>query len=268
MSVYKRDKLKDVKKCIRSILTQSYESFDFYIQFDGILPLECDSYLNSIEDDRIIIRKRNINKGLAYSLNELLFIALGKQYKYIARMDADDICVFDRFEKQILFLDMNTSIDILGGSIIEMDECEKEIGTIAYPIEHESMRLFFGKRNPIAHVSVMFRTTYFEKAGNYPTNTESDEDTMFWLKGFLNGCTFANIEDVLVYVRVGSSFYKRRNRFRQNYLEFRNRVTIIRKLDLPLTNYIWAMGRFVILGLSFSGLTRIAYTYLRKNPTQ
>lgn len=46
------------------------------------------------------------------------------------------------------------------------------------------MKCFFGKRNPLAHMSVIFRKSYFHKAGLYPVDTDKDEDTIFWLNGF------------------------------------------------------------------------------------
>ncbi|NQU85566.1 MAG: glycosyltransferase [Mariniphaga sp.] len=265
MSVYKNDRLKYLKRSIESILNQTYSDFDFYIQCDGELSNECSIFLNTLSDKRIILFKRKENRGLAVSLNELLSIILIKKYNYIARMDADDICSTDRFEKQLFFMYKNISIDILGGNIEEVDEFENVIGRIIYPTEHNTMKKFFGKRNPLAHVTVLFRKSYFEKAGYYPINTKSDEDTMFWLKGFINRCTFANIDDVLVQVRVNPDFYKRRSRFKQNYNEFKNRISVIKKLDLHFVNYFWVIGRLIILGLSFAGITRVAYLYLRKN---
>lgn len=60
-------------------------------------------------------------------------------------------------------------------------------------------------------MSVIFRKSYFHKAGLYPVDTDKDEDTIFWLNGFLSGCKFANIDEVLVRVRVNKDFYLRRN---------------------------------------------------------
>ena len=101
MSVYKNDKLSFVKLAVESILEQSYSNFNFYIQADGKLSEELYHYFENIKDQRLIFRRRDENKGLAFSLNELLSVVLKKQYNFIARMDADDISLHNRLEKQI-----------------------------------------------------------------------------------------------------------------------------------------------------------------------
>ncbi len=80
MSIYKNDKLVFLKQAVESVLNQTYSDFDFYIQFDGVIKKECEDYLKSLIDSRIIISERNENKGLAASLNELLGIVLPKEY--------------------------------------------------------------------------------------------------------------------------------------------------------------------------------------------
>ena len=72
MSLYKNDTLLYVQQAVESIVNQSYSLFDFYIQYDGNIPIDVDGYLSSLKDERIRIFKRDKNKGLAYSLNELL----------------------------------------------------------------------------------------------------------------------------------------------------------------------------------------------------
>jgi len=126
------------------------------------------------------------------------------------------------------------------------------------------MKEGFGKRNPLAHMTVFFRKTFFEKAGLYPLDTNLDEDTMFWLNGFLNSCIFANLPQILVKVRVDSKFYGRRNGVKKSYSDFKNRLKIIRELDLAFINIIWAFGRFVMMSLPIAGITKFAYKYLRR----
>ncbi len=265
VSLYKNDKFKYFKKSVDSILGQTYRNFDLFIQCDGMVEEDCRNYILSLEDKRIHFRERNENRGLARSLNELLTEeVLPQKYEYIARMDADDICVENRFEQQVLFLEENPMIDIMGGFIDEIDENDNFIQKVTYPTNHNDMKDFFGKRNPLAHMTVMFRKSYFEKAGIYPEDTNLDEDTMFWFKGFKNNCMFANIPEVMVRVRVNSDFYGRRNGFKKSYSDFKNRAKIIRGLNLSFVNYFWAMGRFVLMSLPFSNLTEIMYKKMRK----
>ena len=86
-------------------------------------------------------------------------------------MDADDIALPDRFEKQIAYLEAHPEVDMVGGAINEIDENGNDRGkTTRYPCESDLCRAFFAKRNPVAHPTVMFRRSFFEKAGwEYPT---------------------------------------------------------------------------------------------------
>ena len=114
MSLYINDNFIYVKQAVESILNQSCYNFDFYIQYDGHIKDDVDSYLSSLEDDRIKIYKRSENKGLAQSLNDLLNIVMPLGYEFIARMDADDICDICRFERQLEYLKNHPDIECLG----------------------------------------------------------------------------------------------------------------------------------------------------------
>ena len=74
MSIYKNDRLDFVSQAVESILYQTYYNFDFYIQYDGPVKNEIESYFVGLNDNRIKIYKRSENKGLAQSLNDLLNI--------------------------------------------------------------------------------------------------------------------------------------------------------------------------------------------------
>lgn len=126
MSLYRNDNIDYVSEAIDSILNQTYSAYDFYIQYDGPIRDEVDSYLSSLEDDRIKIYKRSENKGLAQSLNDLLNIVMPLGYEFIARMDADDICDTCRFERQIEYLQEHPDIECLGTFAVEINSKGEE----------------------------------------------------------------------------------------------------------------------------------------------
>ena len=115
MSIYKRDTLALVKESVNSILLQSHVLFDFYIQLDGEIDRDVESFLNTLEqnDNRLILKRSLNNKGLARSLNDLLEFVLPKNYDYIARMDADDISLSGRFKKQIAYMETHPDVCLL-----------------------------------------------------------------------------------------------------------------------------------------------------------
>ncbi|HLN21849.1 MAG TPA: glycosyltransferase, partial [Bacteroidales bacterium] len=92
MSIYHRDRLSFVKESVESILNQTFSDFHYYITFDGPVNQEVDKYVSSLQDGRIRFYRLEQNRGLAVALNYMLEIILkNPEYKYIARMDADDV---------------------------------------------------------------------------------------------------------------------------------------------------------------------------------
>lgn len=265
MSLYKNDVIQYVKQSVESILNQTYKNFDFYIQYDGPIRSEVDEYIEGVTDERIKIQKREENKGLAHSLNDLLSIVMPQGYEYIARMDADDIAVLERFEKQIAYLDTHKNIDCLGGAINEIDENGKDRGKVtSYPCDSEEARHFFRKRNPVAHPTVMFRRSFFEKAGwEYPADFVRNEDTRLWHEGYKHGCVIANLPDVLLHFRMTDAmFTQRRNgkAFAKSQLELRKIVNEDLQFGFMANVYAYAM---YLLMISPSWLLKLAYRVLR-----
>lgn len=265
MSIYKNDMIHYVELAVNSILNQTYKYFDFYIQYDGPVNKDVDAYFSALEDSRVKILKRNYNKGLAHSLNELLDLVKCNRYEFIARMDADDISTLDRFEKQIAYLASNPSVDIVGGSINEIDAEGKDRGKITrYPCAPEECREFFAKRNPVAHPTVMFRRSFFDKTGwNYPTDFLRNEDTRLWHEGYKHGCVIANLPDVLLHFRMTDAmFTQRRNgkAFAKSQLTLRKMINRDLRFGIKADMYAYAM---YLLMISPSWLLKFAYRVLR-----
>lgn len=265
MSIYKNDNVNYVKQSVESILNQSYKDFDFYIQYDGFIDQEVDAFISTLLDERIIVRRRNENQGLAFSLNELLLLVLSSGYKYIARMDADDVSILNRFEKQVSFLEKHFDIDLVGGAINEIDENGNYRGKITkYPCEPKKCRAFFAKRNPVAHPTVMFRKRFFDKIGClYPTDYKRNEDTRLWHEGYKHGCVISNLPDVLLNFRVTDTMFKQRRNgvfFAKKQLELRK---IIAK-DLKYGNFslIYAYATYILM-ISPSWILKLAYKFFR-----
>ena len=263
MSVYKKDKLVYLTLAVDSILRQTYNKFDLYIAVDGAVDQDIETYLNCIKDKRVQVFFRKKNKGLAQSLNDLLNIVLVKNYNFIARMDADDIACTDRFLKQRHFLLENKTIDIVGGHILEIDENnESKNKTVKYPLTHNECFLFFKKRDPVAHPAVMFKKTYFKKAGIYDSNFRKNQDTELWFRGFKNQCHFANIDEVVLKFRISGELFERRGNFNDAFKFFFARIRINYKLSYNLTAYIYAF-LYLLLSLSPIWFKKITYKKFR-----
>lgn len=210
MSIYKNDRINFVKQSVESILNQISVEFDYYIVFDGPINDEVKMFIRSLQNPNVILIERDENKGLAYSLNQLLRLALKKGYKYVARMDADDISMPNRFFTQIEYLQKHTDVDCVGTWAIEINADGSEYFRKQMPQFHSDCLKMFGKRDCLIHPTVMFRRTFFDKAGLYPEDTYFAEDTMMWANGFASGCKFANISEYLLKFRLDTNFFNRR----------------------------------------------------------
>lgn len=265
MSLYRNDTIEFVTLAVESILNQSYTDFDLYIQYDGPIKDEVDAFLSHLNDKRIHIYKRLENKGLAQSLNDLLRIVKPLEYDYIARMDADDISTTDRFEKQIRYMQSHSDIDMVGGAINEIDENGCNRGKVtSYPCTAEECRAFFAKRNPVAHPTVMFRRSFFDKAGwLYPTDYVRNEDTRLWHEGYKHGCKIANIPDVVLNFRMTDDMFKNRRNgkeFAESQLKLR--LQIKKDLGYGFMAVVYAYAMYWLM-ISPSWLLKLAYKVLR-----
>lgn len=265
MSLYKNDTLQHVKLAVESILQQTFKDIDFYIQYDGPICPEVDKYLSGLDDERMKIQRRAENKGLARSLNDLLAEVMPQGYEYIARMDADDISLPERFEKQLNYLKSHPEVDMVGGAINEINENGENRGKVTkYPCYPDDCRAFFAKRNPVAHPTVMFRRSFFEKAGwEYPTDFVRNEDTRLWHEGYKHGCVIANLPDVLLHFRMTDAmFTQRRNgkAFAKSQLELRKKIN--KDLEFGNMANVYAYVMYLLM-ISPSWFLKFAYRVLR-----
>ena len=108
MPAYNAEKY--ITEAIDSILFQTFKDFEFIIINDASTDSTKD-IIESYKDPRIKLVNNEQNKGVAKSLNIGISVACGK---YIARMDADDIALPERFQKQFDFMEQHPNIDVCG----------------------------------------------------------------------------------------------------------------------------------------------------------
>jgi GT2 family glycosyltransferase len=263
MSVYRSVELEHLRKALDSIYAQTYKG-DLFVLIDGWIGqgirdlLENDFRLGKIT----FLHDRDTNQGIAVSYNELFAEVLAQNYHYIARMDSDDIMMPERLALQYDYMEKNPMIDVVGGAIEEFGETINYHKIVQYPLTHDAMFDLFAKRVPVANVTTFFRQTFFEKAGLYPTQSPTNEDTLMWMQGFANGCRFANVPDVVVRVRVSSDFFGRRGGFSKAWSDFEDRLQVIRTLGYNITAYGYAVA---VLGVNLAPpwLKKILYSRLR-----
>lgn len=243
MSIYKNDRLEFVKQSIQSILDQTFAKFHYYIIFDGPVQPDIETYVNSLTDNRIQLFSLDKNKGLATALNYLLEkVMRNPEYRFIARMDADDISLRARFEIQRDFLLTNREVTIAGCWYEEIDDDGKVLSYKRLPKEHDALLKRYYTRAPFVHSSVMFTKRLIEAAGYYPTDTILMEDSALWGKAFKYGLRFSNISEYLFKFRKDKDFYKRRSGLRYGWNYIKTRFKIIKPLKLPVYTYLLSFG--------------------------
>ncbi len=214
MGVYNQWDEKVLREAVNSILRQSYENLEFIIWDDGSTK-EAAAIVQSLEDldSRIVVMRREENKGLAFSLNECILHAKGK---YIARMDADDISLRTRLEKQVDFLENHLEYGWCGCNTELFDE-EGVWGERPYP-EIPQMVDYY-KFSPYAHPSVMFRAELFDEGRGYLATEETlrCEDYEIFMHLIQKGQKGYNLQENLFrYRETKDSYRKRKVKYRIN----------------------------------------------------
>ena len=259
MSVYNGDNIIFLRESLESIYSQSFTDFDIFIQCDGSLTDDLNSFLKkevSLEKIKYInFREKNL--GLAASLNDLLREVLQRGYEFIARMDSDDICHESRFLKQYEYLLENYCIDVVGSNIIEFHD-DGSTNEKMYPIDHDLIKKRFAYKTAIPHVTAMFRKSFFDKSGFYNEDSNRNEDQWLWLAGFLNKCQFASISEPLVNVRLSNNLLLRRSDFKHNFDTFKLRNKIVDDLKFSKVLLIYNL---LIMGIKSmpTPLLRVIY---------
>ena len=207
MCVYGKDNPEWFRVAVDSILNQTVKPSEVVLVVDGPVPKELDSIICEYEKNPIfkVIRLKE-NGGLG---NALKISVENSTYDIIARMDSDDISVKDRFEKQLKLME-ETGADIVGGGMTEFIDNENNIVGYRDVLKTDAeIKIDMKKRCPMNHMTVMFKKEAVLRAGNYQ-HWHYNEDYYLWLRMMLCGCTFANLEEALVNVRVGKDMYQRR----------------------------------------------------------
>ena len=212
MSVYKNDSPEYLELALRSIYeVQTRKPDEIVVVFDGPITQGLLDVLNRFKmgkEDVVKYYPQEVNRGLGEALR------IGSEKctgDYILRMDSDDVSDPERFEKQIAYVEQHPEIDVLGTDIAEFkktpEESEKRVR--ACPANHDDIVQMGKKRNPMNHVTVCMKKSALEKCGGYKTLLLL-EDYYLWLNMIAAGCRLANINESLVYVRVGNGFDSKR----------------------------------------------------------
>lgn len=211
MPVYNAEKY--VAEAVESILGQTFGDFEFLIIDDGSLDGSLAILKRYAEKDQRIRLVSRPNTGYVVALNEMLRLARGK---YIARMDADDVALPERFSRQVEFLDIELDVVCVGGAHEVIDEQGRVLLTrLELPENnHEIQQLALAGHGSICHPCAMIRRASLIKVGGYNEAMLPAEDLDLWLRLGEVGA-LANLKDTVLKYRLHTNSVSEQNRIQQ-----------------------------------------------------
>lgn len=212
-----------IKESVESILQQTFSDFELLIIDDASTDGTQD-IIKGFIDNRIVFIQKEKNSGYTQSLNSGIEFAKGK---YIARMDADDISLPQRLEKQVAFLEAHEEVVVCGADAEIIGSNER---FIPFFLTHEEIITSMLITNPMIHPVIMFRRSFLlENNIRYNESFEPAEDFELWVRIASIG-KLANLPDVLLRYRKHTGQVSNT----RNELQQKN----VRELRIELVKYL------------------------------
>ena len=244
-----------VEKAIQSIVDQTVTDWELIICDDGSTDDTFETVRAIAEKEpRIVLIRNERNLGLAPTLNNCLRAARGT---YTARMDGDDICAPDRFEKELAVLGADPKCAVVSCGMLSFDE-EGVYGQSNYPEKPDKTDFF--RMSPFCHAGCMMRKNVLLELGGYNESSEVErfEDYDLWYRLYKAGHYGRNLSEPLYSMRDDRNATKRRK------MKYRIKVT---RLSLKIYRDFQPGIRYIpyiILPIIKGLLPEFLYTYLRR----
>ncbi|UYM15702.1 glycosyltransferase [Endozoicomonas euniceicola] len=249
MSLYEKEKPEFLNECLKSLSEQTLAADEVVIVYDGQITERLQKVVDYWKSELpIVIVKISKNKGLGIALQHGLENCSNE---IVARMDTDDICLANRFETQINFFKKNKDIGCVGSWVAEFkgDIFGKNI-IKKVPLSHQKIKRYARYRNPMNHMSVMFKKSDVIRSGGYK-DFKFMEDYYLWLRMINAGVNFENIDSCLVYARAGKAMFERRGG--KEYIVSEYKISRIKKnlgMQRGINRYLVLLLRSLIRLLS------------------
>lgn len=247
MAVYFNDNSTDFANAVHSIYTnQTVKPSEIIIVIDGPIPQKLETVLADLKKQIGVIKlvRFDTNRGHASARQAGLDAASNN---LVAIMDADDVSVSDRFEKQLAAFDMDKNTAVIGGQIKEfINTTDNIVGQRIVPENDDQIKKYLKSRCPMNLVSVMYSKSAVSDVGGF-MEWFCEEDYYLWIRLAEAGYKFANLPDTLVNVRVGKEMYARRGGWKYFKSEKNLQDYMLNHEIISLPRYCYnVLGRFVI----------------------
>lgn len=234
-----------LSEAIECILRQTYVDWELIMCDDGSSDRTveiAEKYVKQYSDKMILLKNKQ-NCGLNHTLNKCLKKTSGE---YIARMDADDLCANDRFEKELRILQNESQIAFVSTNMSFFDE--NGIWGCSHTKEYPE-KIDFLRGTPFCHAPCMVRREAYLAVNGYSEEKRllRVEDYHLWMKMYKHGYRGKNMVEALYQMRDDRNAYKRR-KFKYRVNEAYVKALAIKELKLPLYGYVYVL-KPIIVGL-------------------
>lgn len=224
ITVYGGDSPVFLERALASVtVEQTSRPDEVVLVMDGPVPVELEAVVRRWEGDLgpcFVVVPLEKNMGLGAALNAGLARC---SHPLVARMDADDVALADRFELQEKFLEEHGEVDVLGSGCVEMDHAGVESDTRLMPADHEAIVDALWTC-PLIHPTIMYRRDKILALGGYDGSLRRRQDYELWFRAAKQGLRFGNIQKPLLQYRFGEETHKRQSAsvaWRQGLIGFR-----------------------------------------------
>ena len=210
MTVYKDDNPEYFDKALMSMIDQTKKPDEIVLVKDGPITKKLQEIIDRLDNlypNLILQVSLPVNVGLGLALNEGI---KKSKNELLARMDADDISLPTRCEKQVQEFENNPNLDIIGCPVKEFSgDATNIVGERNVPLSNKDIYKFAKKRDPFNHPTVMYRKSKVLDVGGYG-DLRKNQDTDLWIKMLSNGAFCKNLSEYLVYFRFDENTYEKR----------------------------------------------------------
>ena len=266
MSVYKNDKDIYIKNAIESMINQTVMPKQYVVVVDGPVGMEIEKTITKYEQeysDMFTIIRLKENRGLGNALN----IGMKEcRYELIARMDADDISLPQRCEKQLEKFESNPQLSILGTQIKEfVGEPSNIVSQRKVPITFKEIQKFAKRRSPFNHPTVMYKKSVITRLGGYPSLCRKEDLALFVL-AVSKGVYSENLNESLLLYRTSNGNQKRRRTWIncKEYIQVMYKYYKRRYIGLADLLYV-ILGQLSLFILPTSLTNKLSKRYLRSD---
>lgn len=227
-----------LEEAVQCIINQTYTNWELIMCDDcsSDQTLEVAKQLAK-KDKRIVVIRNKKNLTLAPTLNHCLKIAKGK---YIARMDGDDLCAVDRFEKELNFLEEHPEYALVSCQMNLFDDkgIYRTINHVANPKKEDWV-----KKSQFCHAGCMLKASVLRELNGYSELSTRNrvEDYDLWIRMYARGYVGYNLQEALYDMRDDRNALHRRT-LQNRINEVRVKYSACKNLKMKKKYYLWTIS--------------------------